>query len=79
MNYPLPAMHLLALNVSTAVLQGWPIFDCTLEGLKVVLLLSKLPLETVEESLNMEQLFDDVNVILPLQNADGGFATDELS
>ena len=54
MNYPLSAMHLLALNVSIAVLQGWPIFDCTLEGLKVVLLLSKLPLETVEESLNME-------------------------
>ncbi|KAJ9693192.1 hypothetical protein PVL29_012088 [Vitis rotundifolia] len=58
---------------------GWPISDCTAEGLKAVLLLSKLPLETVGEPLDMVQLFDAVNVILSLQNADGGFATYELT
>ncbi|XP_034696745.1 cycloartenol synthase-like [Vitis riparia] len=58
---------------------GWPTSDCTAEGLKAVLLLSKLPLETVGEPLDMEQLFDAVNVILSLQNADGGFATYELT
>uniref|UniRef100_F6GYK3 Terpene cyclase/mutase family member n=1 Tax=Vitis vinifera TaxID=29760 RepID=F6GYK3_VITVI len=58
---------------------GWPTSDCTAEGLKVVLLLCKLPLETVGEPLDMEQLFDAVNVVLSLQNADGGFATYELT
>ncbi|KAL6335515.1 hypothetical protein AAG906_030643 [Vitis piasezkii] len=58
---------------------GWTTSDCTAEGLKAVLLLSKLPLETVGEPLDMEQLFDAVNVILSLQNADGGFATYELT
>ena len=50
MNCPLSAMHLLALNVLIDVIQRWPISNCTTEGLKVVLLLSKLPLETVGES-----------------------------
>ncbi|KAL6335701.1 hypothetical protein AAG906_032895 [Vitis piasezkii] len=58
---------------------GWAVSDCTAEGLKAVLLLSKLPLETVGEPLDMEKLFDVVNVILSLQNADGGFATYELT
>ncbi|WJZ95711.1 hypothetical protein VitviT2T_014457 [Vitis vinifera] len=59
--------------------QGWPISDCTAEGLKAVLLLSKLPVETVGEPLDMKHLSDAVNVILSLQNADGGFATYELT
>uniref|UniRef100_F6H8Z6 TIR domain-containing protein n=1 Tax=Vitis vinifera TaxID=29760 RepID=F6H8Z6_VITVI len=63
-----------ALTVASG-LSGWDSRD----RLKVVLLLSKLPLETVGESLNMEQLFDAVNVILPLLNANGGFAIDELN
>ena len=50
MNCPLSAMHLLALNVLIDVIQRWPISNCTTEGLNVVLLLSKLPLETVGES-----------------------------
>eukprot|EP00261_Vitis_vinifera_P036673 XP_019077916.1 PREDICTED: cycloartenol Synthase isoform X2 [Vitis vinifera] len=58
---------------------GWAVSDCTAEGLKAVLLLSKLPLETVGEPLDMEKLFDAVNVILSLQNADGGFASYELT
>ncbi|KAI5581194.1 hypothetical protein POPTR_007G002200v4 [Populus trichocarpa] len=58
---------------------GWPISDCTAEGLKAVLLLSKLPTEMVGDPLGVERLRDAVNVILSLQNADGGFATYELT
>nr|UTE10696.1 cycloartenol synthase [Calotropis procera] len=58
---------------------GWPISDCTAEGLKAILLLSKLPPELVGESLPAEQLYNAVNVILSLQNNEGGFATYELT
>ncbi|KAL3642846.1 CRISPR-associated protein 1 [Castilleja foliolosa] len=58
---------------------GWPISDCTAEGLKAVLLLSKLPVETVGEPLDAKRLYDAVNVILSLQNAEGGLATYELT
>ncbi|CAN6445100.1 unnamed protein product [Victoria cruziana] len=46
---------------------GWPISDCTSEGLKAALLLSKLPSEMVGEPLAAERLYDAVNVILSLQ------------
>ncbi|XP_050384315.1 cycloartenol synthase isoform X2 [Argentina anserina] len=58
---------------------GWPISDCTAEGLKAALLLSTLPTETVGESLDIQKLYDAVNVTLSLQNEDGGFATYELT
>ncbi|KAL1098774.1 hypothetical protein V6Z11_D05G120700 [Gossypium hirsutum] len=58
---------------------GWPISDCTAEGLKAALLLSTLPAATAGEPLNVIWLYDAVNVILSLQNADGGFATYELT
>ncbi|KAK4755822.1 hypothetical protein SAY87_009579 [Trapa incisa] len=58
---------------------GWPISDCTAEGLKAALLLSKIPSEIVGEPLEAKQLYDAVNVILSLQNSDGGFATYELT
>ncbi|KAK8977710.1 hypothetical protein V6N11_013491 [Hibiscus sabdariffa] len=58
---------------------GWPISDCTAEGLKAVLLLSKISPEIVGEPLEANQLYDAVNVILSLQNAEGGFATYELT
>ncbi|MFQ6638950.1 hypothetical protein Gotur_014599 [Gossypium turneri] len=58
---------------------GWPISDCTSEGLKAALLLSTLPAATAGEPLNVIWLYDAVNVILSLQNADGGFATYELT
>ncbi|KAL0338800.1 UNVERIFIED_CONTAM: Cycloartenol Synthase [Sesamum angustifolium] len=58
---------------------GWPISDCTAEGLKAVLLLSKLPAEIVGEPLDAKRLYDAVNVIFSLQNAAGGFATYELT
>ncbi|KAK7379932.1 hypothetical protein VNO78_32189 [Psophocarpus tetragonolobus] len=57
---------------------GWPISDCTAEGLKAVLLLSKIAPEIVGEPLDVKRVYDSVNVILSLQNEDGGFATYEL-
>ncbi|XP_062114396.1 LOW QUALITY PROTEIN: cycloartenol synthase 2-like [Humulus lupulus] len=58
---------------------GWPISDCTAEGLKATLLLSKLPSVIVGEPLEPNRIYDAVNVILSLQNGDGGFATYELT
>ncbi|KAH8481431.1 hypothetical protein H0E87_029055, partial [Populus deltoides] len=58
---------------------GWPISDCTAEGLKAALLLSKITPEIVGEPLATNRFYDAVNVILSLQNGDGGFATYELT
>ncbi|KAM1189617.1 hypothetical protein ACFX2J_025272 [Malus domestica] len=58
---------------------GWPISDCTAEVLKAALLLSKLPAETVGDSLDIKRFYDAVNITLSLQNDDGGFATYELT
>lgn len=58
---------------------GWPISDCTAEGLKAALLLSKLPSEIVGEPVEVKRLYDAVHVILSLENDDGGFATYELT
>ncbi|XP_076940449.1 cycloartenol synthase-like [Bidens hawaiensis] len=58
---------------------GWPILDCSAEGLKAALLLSKLPSELVDELLDANRFYDAVSVILSLQNSDGSFATYELT
>uniref|UniRef100_K4BS31 Squalene cyclase C-terminal domain-containing protein n=1 Tax=Solanum lycopersicum TaxID=4081 RepID=K4BS31_SOLLC len=58
---------------------GWPISDCSAEGLKACLLLSKLSVEIVDEPLKANRLYDAVNVMLSLQNPDGGNGTYELS
>lgn len=58
---------------------GWPISDCTAEGLKASLLLSQMPSEVAGEPVDVQRLYDAVNVILSLQNGDGGFATYELT
>ena len=64
---------------STAA-HGWPISDCTAEGLKGVLALHEqmehlkiLP----ENRISDENLKDACNVILTLHNPDGGWATYE--
>jgi cycloartenol synthase len=61
---------------------GWPISDCTSEGLKGVLALHKvsisgIPLIKNEIKISDECLQDAVNVILSLHNKDGGWATYE--
>eukprot|EP00741_Cyanophora_paradoxa_P007343 tig00001107_g7103.t1 len=56
---------------------GWPISDCTAEGLKATLMLHKLPYIKKSRRISDERLFDAVNVILSLQSVDGGWATYE--
>nr|XP_006636690.2 PREDICTED: lanosterol synthase [Lepisosteus oculatus] len=55
---------------------GWIVADCTAEGLKSVMLLQdKCPFIT--QHIPKERLFDAVDVLLSMRNADGGFATYE--
>ncbi|XP_054818641.1 beta-amyrin synthase-like isoform X2 [Prosopis cineraria] len=54
--------------------QGVQVSDCTSEGLKCCLLLSKLPSEIVGEHVELERLYDSVNIILSLQSKRGGLA-----
>ena len=64
---------------------GWPISDCTAEGLKSVLALRRLATlggGTCDAPpgvppISFARLCDAVDVVLALQNADGGFATYE--
>jgi len=65
---------------------GWPISDCTGEGLKATIRLLRCPaVVDMIESKNAvdirandnKRLKDAVNVLLTLQNTDGGFATYE--
>jgi len=53
---------------------GWPISDCTAEGLKTVLLLRQFEFITPLEDV---RYYDAIDVILSLQNTDGGWATYE--
>lgn len=62
---------------STAA-HGWPITDCTSEGLKAVLALHKVgSLIPVAKRLPVKRLQESVDVILSLHNPDGGWATYE--
>ena len=54
---------------------GWPISDCTAEGLKAALALQG----RVENPIAYERLRDAVELILSLQNRTGGWATYELT
>ena len=57
---------------------GWPISDCTAEGLKAVLCLRSHPaIERRCQRIDDERLYKALNVLLTLQNVDGGFATYE--
>ncbi|HSU41181.1 MAG TPA: terpene cyclase/mutase family protein [Polyangiaceae bacterium] len=54
---------------------GWPISDCTAEGLKACLAIEAATGRALERS----RLEDAVELMLSLQNADGGWATYELT
>lgn len=56
---------------------GWPISDCTAEGLSSVLKAHHQNLMPVEKKLVDSRMHDAVDVILSFQNADGGWATYE--
>jgi 2,3-oxidosqualene cyclase len=55
---------------------GWPISDCTAEGLKATLALARM--EPGDLTLPAGRMADAVDLLLSLQNADGGWATYEL-
>jgi squalene/oxidosqualene cyclase-like protein len=52
---------------------GWPISDCTAEGLKASLLLAPM----VDTPIPLERLTAAVDLLLAMQNDDGGWATYE--
>ncbi|CAK0762308.1 hypothetical protein CVIRNUC_002944 [Coccomyxa viridis] len=56
---------------------GWPISDCSSEGLKACLSLAEVDGGKLGSSVSKERLQDCVNVILSYQNGDGGWATYE--
>uniref|UniRef100_A0A7N0ZT28 Terpene cyclase/mutase family member n=1 Tax=Kalanchoe fedtschenkoi TaxID=63787 RepID=A0A7N0ZT28_KALFE len=53
---------------------GWQVSDCTAEALKCCLLLSLMPPELVGKKLDQERLYDAVNIMLSLQNKNGGLS-----
>ena len=55
---------------------GWPISDCTSEGVKAALGLAALG-EVAGPAIPPERIFEAANVILSYQNHDGGWATYE--
>jgi squalene/oxidosqualene cyclase-like protein len=59
---------------------GWPITDCTAEGLKATLELHQLSSTALPgpRKITEQRLADAVNVILSFQNPNGGWSTYEL-
>ncbi|KAI9145366.1 terpene synthase [Paraphysoderma sedebokerense] len=55
--------------------QSYTVSDCTAEGLKTALLLQEL--KEFPKLISDDRLFDAVNVLLSMQNTDGGFASYE--
>ncbi|CAN1814939.1 Beta-amyrin synthase [Linum perenne] len=53
---------------------GWQVSDCTAEGLKCCLLLSKMQPQLVGEPMEPTRLFDSVNILLSLQSKNGGIS-----
>ncbi|KAH0775180.1 hypothetical protein KY290_012317 [Solanum tuberosum] len=51
---------------------GWQASDTTAEALRCCLLFSTMPFELVGEAIEPARLYDSVNVILSLQNKNGG-------
>ncbi|KAK2974078.1 hypothetical protein RJ640_015748 [Escallonia rubra] len=47
--------------------QGWVVSDCTAESLKCLLMLSQMPTEIAGEKVDVQRLYDGVNVLLYLQ------------
>ncbi|RUP44873.1 terpenoid cyclases/protein prenyltransferase alpha-alpha toroid, partial [Jimgerdemannia flammicorona] len=55
--------------------QGYTVSDCTAEGLKTAIYLQNLSF--TPQTINKERLEDAVDVLLTMQNSDGGFASYE--
>ncbi|KAK1609389.1 hypothetical protein QYE76_033062 [Lolium multiflorum] len=59
--------------------QGWQVSDCTAEALKALLMLSKFPSDIVGNQMETYRFHDAVNILLSLQNPNGGYGTWELA
>lgn len=57
--------------------QGWPVADCTAEGLSATLAIHKTRL--FKQTINDARIKQAVDIILSYQNKDGGWPTYELS
>lgn len=55
---------------------GWIVVDCTAEGMKTIMLLQEM-CPFIKEHIPPSRLFESVNVLLNVQNADGGFSSYE--
>lgn len=58
---------------------GWPISDCSSEGLKAALVLGAMDPKLYGAAIPFERLCDAVNVIMSYKNGSGGCATYELT
>jgi squalene/oxidosqualene cyclase-like protein len=58
---------------------GWPITDCTAEGLKTVLLFRESGVVKMEEQVTDNMLKKSADLILTFQNPNGGWASYELT
>ncbi|XP_078178718.1 cycloartenol synthase-like isoform X2 [Carex rostrata] len=58
---------------------GWTVSDCTAMALKALLLLSSQSQIIVGDHVPSERIYDAVNLMLSLQNPDGGFSAWELT
>ncbi|TIA87278.1 hypothetical protein E3P81_03998 [Wallemia ichthyophaga] len=58
--------------------QGYTVSDCTAEGIKSVIYLQEY-LKHTKHHVSYERLHDSVDLLLGMQNADGGFASYELT
>lgn len=66
-------------NFSTAD-HGWPISDCTSEGMKAsISFMHSSILKEEEKTINIERLKGSVDVLLSCQNRDGGWPTYEAA
>ncbi|CAH9089464.1 unnamed protein product, partial [Cuscuta epithymum] len=53
---------------------GWQVSDCTAEGLRCCLIFSTMCPQRFGKHLELERLYDAVNILLSLQRKNGGLA-----
>jgi lanosterol synthase len=62
----------------STVFHGWPITDCSAEGVKTTLMIEETDaLLDTEKTITLKRLYDPINTILSFQNKDGGWASYE--
>nr|UAK14937.1 oxidosqualene synthase 3 [Iberis amara] len=54
--------------------QGWPVSDCIAESLECCLTFANMPSEFIGEKMDVERLYDAVDMLLYLQSNNGGIS-----